>query len=126
MNVLIFILFLMIPQILWAGEYAVSRPDGGVSLVVYNENSEDTLEEVLRDLGLYGQPIKKVTDADKAAVEYRDAWALNDIPMGKKIKVDEDKVHIKNEMEKVKDIEKKRIMEKLKLTEDELAVLLNA
>lgn len=73
----------------FAENYAVERPDGGVSIIYYHDGANDSLETVIKDLGFKGYPIKKIAASDFPSNRIdRKYWKLNQIPIGKKIEID--------------------------------------
>lgn len=76
--------------LVYAENYAVRGDSGDVFIVNYKSGSNDSLAEVVNDLGLEGRPIQRVYPLDLPPTkEDRVYWKMNDIPIGKKIVVDE-------------------------------------
>ena len=94
-----------------AETYAVERADGGITVVAYQDGANDSLETVLRDLGLLGRPIKKVSNEDFPSDRSdRDFWKLNDIPIGKKIVIDTVKKQAKEAEKAQKELRKQALL----------------
>lgn len=87
MKYLFLILFLSFSVNAYADSYAVQRDDGGVTLVHYIEGSSDSLADVLTELGLMGKPIIRIEESDLPPRSDRDYWEFNDVPIGKKLRV---------------------------------------
>lgn len=67
--------------------YAVEKPDGSIAVVGYNPGSNDTIQDVLNELGFSGFPIVSVTKNDLPQDRSdRKYWKK----LGKKIVVDQD------------------------------------
>lgn len=103
--------------------YAVERPDGGITVVYYVPGSEDSLDDVLRDMSLSGFPISKVKKSDLPPTrEFRNTWTK----LGKRIVEDGDKkIEIIQEKER-KESKKQAVLSKLKISEEELDVIKKA
>ena len=80
---LLLILFLF-PLTLHAGQYLVETTDGNVSIVNYVEGSHDSLEDVLKEIGLTGQRIINAKGNMGPIHDFR-YWKFNDVPIGPKI-----------------------------------------
>ena len=92
MKKLIFLSLILFSVPAYAEMYAVERPDGGTSIIYYQEGSNDSLESVINDLGFKGFPIKKITPSDLPPDRSnRKYWKVNEIPIGKKIMIDSNK-----------------------------------
>lgn len=107
----------MCSKALYAVEsYAVERTDGGVSIVNYFEGSNDTLDDVLRDIGLSGRPIERISKADMPADRTdRNFWKLS----GKKVVVDTVKKQAALDAKAQKDAEADSVLSKLKISRQE-------
>ena len=123
MKKLIFVFFIVFSSNvynIYADTYAVERPDGGVSIIYYNEGASDSLESVINDLGFKGFPIKKVDVSDLPPDRSnRKYWKLNDIPVGKKIIIDSVKKQVDLDAQAQKEIEKDAVFTKLKISRAE-------
>lgn len=80
-----YIVVLIIAVLSFGGIYAVEKPDGSIAIINYKEGSFDALDEVLRDLGFDGYPIRRVDPKEFPPREDRDYWIM----LGGKIKVDQ-------------------------------------
>ncbi len=69
------------------GMYSVERPDGGVTIIRCVEADGPCLERAVRDNGWNVEDIKKITRDDLPDREDREYWQVNDVPIGKKLKV---------------------------------------
>ena len=99
--------------------YAVQRDDG-VSVVYYNPGSQKSLDQVLKDSGLEGKPVKKISKDDLPSREDRAFWVFNDVPVGKKIKVDTVKKQAEEAKKAAEEAERNAVLEKLKISKEEL------
>lgn len=100
--------------------YAVERADGGVSIVHYYENSSDTLDKVLKDVGLEGRPFRRVQASDLPQTrEDRNFWTLQ----GGKVVVDAAKKQAAEDAEAAKEAEREAVLEKLKISKEEFEKL---
>ena len=115
------ILFLLFSATAYADMYAVERPDGSVSVV--NHIGGDSLEDVLGELGFSGYPIIRISASDLPPREDRSFWAFNDIPVGKKLKVDSVKKAQKEAEKQAKEAEKDAVLTKLKISREEARLL---
>ena|SRR3990167_3881926 len=114
-----FILFILFSTPVFASDYLIEKPDGSVVIVGYIEGSSDSLETVLKDLGLLGLPIQRLSPSDfPSDKKDRKYWKLNDVPIGKKIVIDTAKKQADETAKQVKD-ERKRAL--LKMTPSEYA-----
>ena len=111
--------FFLTPNAFALDTYAVQRDDG-VSIVYYNPGSQKSLEQVLKDSGLEGKPLKRISPDDLPSREDRNFWVLDDVPIGKKIKVDSSKKQAEEAKKQAKEAEKAAVLAKLKITKEEL------
>lgn len=100
--------------------YVVEQEDGSVANVVYNTESKDSLEDVLKSAKLDGKPILKVSVSDlPKEAKYRKAWKLENgrvvIDNGKKSQIDDALTSNKNKL--------KALKTKLGLTNDDIETL---
>lgn len=117
---ILFILFL--PTSASAGElYAVEKPDGSVSVINYYGG--EPLINIINDLGFAGYPIRRITKADLPDRADREVWAFNDVPIGKKLKVDTVKKAQKKAEKAAKEAEREAVLLKLKISKDEFKKL---
>lgn len=124
---MIFILMILMffCQTAEAALYAVEREDGEVSIVNYNEGSSDSLYDVMNDLGFIGKPIRAIKETDLPDTrEDRKFWKINDVPIGKKIVIDETKKQVAIDKALEKKNKKDKALQKIGLTEQELQELL--
>lgn len=91
----------------YADMFVVEKKDKGVVVVNYDPLYSDSLEDIVGQLGLTGQPIKRITKDDLPARSDRDFWRLNDVSIGKKIVVDET-AKLKHQQEKEKKLKEKQ------------------
>jgi len=102
--------------------YLVEKPDGSVVIVLHVPN--EPLKDVIASMGLTGYPISAITVDDLPKTrEDRDFWAVNSVPIGKKIKIDQVKKQKKLDEEAVNDAEIDAILVKLKISKEELKKL---
>lgn len=117
---LLFLFIFGFCSIAHAETYAVDRADGGVSIISYNESASDTLQDVVRDLGFEGRPIKRISESDiPASREDRDSWTVQ----GKKIVIDTDKKQAREAAKAEKEAEKDAVLAKLKISKKEAEAL---
>ena len=101
MIVLLLLVFLWCGNV-YADMFAVEKQDGGIVIVNYDPSSSDSLEDVMAELGMTGQPVKRITHEDLPDRLDRDFWVMNDVSIGKKIVADEDaKLKAKEEKDKI-------------------------
>lgn len=121
---MILLLFLLLfSRTVYASDYelyAVPRPDG-VTIVTYYPGSIDSIEDVMRKYGFSELPYKKINESDKPADRKdRKYWKLS----GNKVIVDEAKKQLEASESLSKDLRRKAVLDKLKITEDERKDLL--
>lgn len=122
-NVAFLLFFLILAPIANAAEsYAVEKPDGSVAIVNYFGGA-DSLSDVIEELGFSGYPIIRISASDLPDRSDREFWSFNDVPLGKKIKVDTDKKAAKEADKAQKRAEIDAVLLKLKVTEDEVKKL---
>ncbi len=113
---------LLICSTAFAGEeiYSVERPDGGVSIIHYNTNSVDSIEDVLNSLGFMSYPIRKINSSDIPQDRTdRNYWRAD----RKKVVIDADKKQADSDVKSAKELQRLAVLQKLKISKDELAVL---
>lgn len=101
--------------------YAVARADGGVSIVQYIPGSNDSLTDVLTELGFAGRPVYEIKTKDLPAREDREFWTIE----SGKLKVDNAKKAEKLAEKASKDAKKDAVLTKLGITETEAKDLLD-
>lgn len=126
MKKILFLFVFCFPAISYASTYAVGRDDGGVSIVNYVDSSSDSLEEVITSQGLSKNDVKKVSKTDLPSRQDREFWQLNDLPLGKKIKINSSKKDSFEQEKQGKETKKQAVLKKLSLTKEELLFLKEA
>lgn len=123
---LIFLLSLFITTNLWADTeiYAVDKPDGSVAIAHYFQNSNETLEDFLRGVGLSGLPIRRIQasdipqDAEGKKID-REFWKRS----GAKVVVDSTKKQDALDVIAAKEAEREAVLLKLKISKTEFEKL---
>lgn len=95
--------------------YLVDRESQGepAAIVYFNPSSQNSLADQLRWMGLDGLPIQRIYNDDFPATrEDRNFWQMNDVPMGKKIKVDAVKKQAHLDDKAAKKAAKKSVLDK--------------
>lgn len=123
-TILFFIGLFIFSSPVYAGLYAAKKPDGSAVIFRYFETSEDSMTEFLEDVGLSGLPIIAITESDIPKGEKREYLKVNDVPIGKKIVVDEIKKQADLDKEAAKQQKKDKVLQKLGISEQELEELL--
>ena len=101
--------------------YSIENPDGSVTILNYLGG--ESLTDVLKSMGLEGRPIKKISRTDLPDRADRNFWKMNDVPIGKKIIVDENKKSEKEAEDSAKETERQAVLDKLKINDSELEQL---
>lgn len=76
--------------------YSVEKPDGSVHTIGYDNRTNKSLADNVKELGFEGFPIIRVTVSDMPSPTKVDRkyWKMNDVPIGKKIVIDNVKKQI--------------------------------
>jgi len=125
MRILITVLFLFIFSQAAYAEWelhAIDRADGGVTIVNYNTEANDTLEDVIRDMGFAGRPRVSITRSDIPTDRSdRAHWKIQ----GNRVVVDQVKKAAAQAAEAQKEGKKNAALAKLGITGQELRELLH-
>lgn len=73
----------------YAEKFMVEAKDGSARRIDYVAGASDSLADVISDLGHTGGRVIRYKESDLPPAEDRQYWKLNDIPIGKKVVVDE-------------------------------------
>lgn len=117
---LVLMLFIAFPVF---ADYAVQKKDGSVTIV--NGEVSD-LGQALKDHGLDGLPVIKVSPKDLPPAEDRKYWIFNPIPMGQKLIVDQSSKKFDTDAQVVQENKKTEILNKLGLTEEDFQTIVKS
>lgn len=94
--------------------FAVDKGADGVVIIRYNANGPYSLEDELRFRNLDGYPIKRISPSDLPSDKQdRKYWKVNDVPIGKKIIVDETKKQADIDEKEQKKTERENVRKKI-------------
>ena len=118
--IILFFMFLF-STVLYAEEmYLIENPDGSVRVLHYKENSNDSVQDVLKSIGAEGLQVNKITSVDlpndRADRKY---WKK----LGKRVVIDTDKKDEDEVLEQAKEAEMLTVLEKLKISKEEFEML---
>lgn len=121
-NYALFLFLFLIPSLAFAN-YAVERKDG--SVVIIDESVTD-LGMSLKNQGLDGLPVIKITDQDLPPIADRDYWTFNQVPIGPKLIVNAASKKSDTDAQTTQDNKKIVILQKLNITDDDFNVIVQA
>ena len=117
------IFMLIFSPVVFGAMYAIEKPDGSVVITTYVEGSQDTLEDVVRELGLLGRPIIAITRAELPPMEDSDYWRFNPVPIGDRLIVDQVAKQADLDAEAIKEADRLKTLQKMGISKDEFKQL---
>jgi len=115
-KIILFLMLFLTSTPLFASKYVVERDDGNLTIIDYADGSSDTIQDVLRKLGLRGQPFHQVDSIPDEKIEYL-MWDGNGVA------VDQAKKDAARDERQEQVASKEALLERLNLTRDQARLL---
>jgi len=104
----------------FASTYAVSKPDGSISIVYYNDGSSKSIDKVMNDLGFGGLPYSELSSIPESRTD-RKFWILKN----GNIEIDHVKKQAQTDANLLEQAKKEAVLSKLKITKEEFGTIAN-